>query len=211
LTDIFTQITDTQGALNPIDTEGSGFILKRKQEDIFLEENSTRIISRDVSTDTIWGVFIWGASNWDNAYANPETVVRVVNPNNIYREYMRDDDFINLTNTTATVATASTFNIVFADTEIYESTSLHLNNNTITSATLNINSDNITNSSNLTFELSADGGSNYEAVTLNTSNSFTTTGQDLRLKITCSGTAQIDIDDAYGISIPIELKYIIRG
>lgn len=45
----------------------------------------------------------------------------------------------------------------------------------------------------LTYELSADGGSNYEGSTLNAAHTFTNTGEDLRYRVTSAGSNTITI------------------
>jgi len=91
-------------------------ILKRNAELIQIEENSTVI-----KTNTIGHSFILGhptngvlgtANGVDGeqivlgeAGRSGETVVRVVNPNNTFREHFRDDDFIDTGNSTGSLNT----------------------------------------------------------------------------------------------------------
>jgi len=68
--------------------------------------------------------------------------------------------------------------------EILTSSSIFLNQVTVSKAKINLTGD----YADASIELSADGGSNWESVTNNVENQFTTTGQDLRFRITSSGT-----------------------
>jgi hypothetical protein len=209
-----TQAQDSQNTrdnLNPADTEGDPLIIIRKKENAYIEENSSIIELRDVSADTIWGAFNWGAANWDNTYTSDSVKWRVINPNNIFREYLRDTAFVDTSATTATVS-ATTYDITFASSgDIFQSTQVYMNNQIITRATLYISSDNITNSSRLSYYLSSDNGVSWDSATLNTECTITTASTILVYKIIASGTASIVINDVYGISKPIQLKYVTSG
>jgi len=202
---------NTRDNINPSDTEGASLILIRKKESAFVEEGSFITETRDVSADTIWGAFNWGAANWDGTYTYSSIKQRVLNPNNIFRDYLRDAEFVDTSTTTTTVSTAN-YNITFASTgDIYQTQSIFLNNQTVTRANLYIDAANITNSDRLLYYLSADGGSTWELATLGSEHTFTVTGTDLKYKIVCSGTALISINDVYGISKPMQCKYVTRG
>lgn len=178
------------------------------EEDINVEEHSTVVSSQDVSSASIWDNSargVWGTNTWDAA-KGATTVHAVVNKDNIWREAIRDETFNDTGNTTADWDTTN-FRWDFNNTEIIQTLTIFDNSTTITNARLDIASGNITSVGNLTFELSADGGSNWETVTLNTSHTFTNTGTDLRLKITASGNATIDIDDANEVSTTIKVYY----
>lgn len=201
---------NTRDNLNPADTEGDPLILKRKREDVFIEENSLIIQTRDVSGDTIWGVGNWGSPRvWDGTYTNAlSSFAVVVNPNNIFREYLRDATFYSATAVTMTVSTASFQIEATTAGQIFPSEIVFTNNQTIISATINISTDNITGTANLGYELSANNGVNWGTATLGTQFSFTTTGTALRYRIlSMSGTALIKIDDTYGRSFPIQVTY----
>lgn len=180
-------------------------------EDLFVQEHATIMKTRDVSTA---GVMIWGNSSygvwgtdWGTSASLPaRVIVRVLNPNNIWKESLRTDTFEDTTNTTATWDTTN-FRWTFTAGQIIQTSEIYLDQTTITSATLTIDSSRITTPANLTYELSADGGANWESVTLGTKHTFTSTGIDLRLKVTASGAATIDVDDSNDVSIPIEVSY----
>ena len=102
---------NTKDNINPRDTT-KDLILKRNEEEIFIEENTTIIQTRDTSSDTLWGTGIWGTSLWDGTYNNSFVDQRIINPNNVFREHFRDSDFINLSDTTANID-AVNFKITF--------------------------------------------------------------------------------------------------
>lgn len=215
MSNVLFDATNTRDNLNPADTEGDPLILKRKREDVFIEENALVIQKRDVSGDTIWGVGNWGSPRlWDGTYSGAiDQFFIVVNPNNIFREYLRDQTFFSTTATTMTVNTASTFQIeATAAGQIFRSNSIFTNNQTIISANINISTDNITGTSFLGYELSADNGTTWGTATLGTDFTFVTTGTSLMYRIlSMGGTALIKIDDSYGRSFPIQVTYGTRS
>ena len=165
-------------------------------------------------SDKLYAEFVLGDSTYGVLGLSPLgkeeaafVVYRVINPDNEWRELIRSDLFKD-SNTTATWDT-SNHRWTFTSGQILQTKSIFKNDTeTITKATLKILSSNITNSSNLTFYLSADGGSSWEEVTNNEEHSFTNTGTDLRLKIVASGNAQIDIEDSEGTSTLIKVSYV---
>lgn len=169
-------------------------------EKVLMEENATR-----VRTSTYGDSWIVGSSTNGIVGTNTgtqgggqqvvggsgrvEAVVRVVSPNNIFRERFRHDRFEDTGTTTADWAdTVGT--IVFTTGEIAQSLSIFLNNFTLTKATM-IATASSGDVSDLAFQLSADGGSNWENITLGTEHTFTNTGNDLRFKITASGSVTL--------------------
>jgi len=109
---------------------------------------------------------------------------------------------------TATLDMASQ-DITFAEGEKFTTNKLTTpkeSNAPITKATLSLG--NVGNPSKLIYYLSADDGTNYEAVTLGSEHTFTNTGTTLKMKaIASGGTASIDILDTYGNPTPIQIKY----
>jgi len=96
---------------------------------------------------------------------------------NSYTEDFFDEDFED---TTGTASWSTTGSVTFTSGQIALSKSIDFNNGTITVATLNSTEV----SGSFTYELSADGGSNFESVTPGTAHTFTNTGTDLRFRIT---------------------------
>ena len=201
-------------------------------ENLYVQEHATRVRIRSIAgTILIWGntgFGQWGSFNWGSSAnvsfilgnslaailgttelgsnASAWAIQRVINPNNIWKESLRTDTFEDTTNTTATWDTTN-FRWTFTTGQIIQTSEIYLDSTTITSATLTIDSSRITTPGNLTYQLSADGGTNWETVTLGTKHTFTNTGVDLRLKVTASGAATIDVDDSDDVSIPIEVSY----
>jgi len=198
---------NTRDNLNPTDTN-QDYILKRTSEDIFIEELPTQLLFRDTSGDTIWGAFNWGEANWDNSYTNTLSAIRVINPNNIFRDYFRDTDFFDASNSTCSVST--TWNrIVFSGAQTFQSKSVFLNSQNIIKGKVYIDTSFVSNSTSITFQMTATGGTSWESVTNNTWHTFGSIGTDLRYRITSTANASIFINNYLGISKPIEVKYEI--
>lgn len=179
-------------------------------ETLKAKEHSTQIKTRDLTgfTGFILGNTSFGILGTSTLGGTlpAQTTQRVINPNGIYYEALRETTFKDTSNTTATWDTTN-FRWTFTTGQIIQTLPISKDPNiTITNATIVINSSQITNPSNLTYQLSANGGANFETVTLGTQHVFTNTGTELILKITASGSAQIDIDDSDENSFPVEVK-----
>lgn len=171
-------------------------IFVRVEEKVQLEEQSTV-----TQTETLGNSWIVGSSTNGivgtntstqgggqqvvGASSRTTTTHNIVNPNNTYRERLTTTNFKDAGNTTATWS--GNGQITFTSSQIAQSTSV-FNNATISVATLFVDDD-----TNLTLELSANGGSNWETVTNNTQYFFTNTGSDLRFKFTASGAATLTL------------------
>ncbi len=164
-------------------TELRDFILTTLPQSRYL-----RMFSEDYdsgSGNSIWGLgtadgyFDWGSGKWGtNAVSFPTVADHFVQQyQNSYIEDFLDDDFED-TNGTATGWTSGS--VDFTSGQIALSKSIDFNNGIITSATLNSTEV----SGSFTYELSADGGSNFESVTPGTAHTFSNTGTDLRFRIT---------------------------
>lgn len=107
-------------------------ILKRNVEKLFIESGPLIIESRDVTGDVlIWSNAthgIWDTDKWDNDTTDltAYSVARVVNPNNIWREHFRNNQFKDNTNTTATW-NISTFKIVFTSGQVAQTLDIFKN------------------------------------------------------------------------------------
>ena len=113
-------------------------------------------------------------------------VQSVSNYSDLFRERFNFTTFIDSVNTTATVNVA-TEDCDLTTGEILQSLSCQ-KGETITKATLTSDS-----TTNLTFQMSANAGINWETVTSGTEHTFTNTGTDLRYKCTASGNATISL------------------
>jgi hypothetical protein len=121
----------------------------------------------------------------------------IVNPNNTFREFFRDAYFEDTGVTTADWSD-TIGQLDFTTGEIAQSSSIVKGAGTIAQATftLTVSSGSVTD---LTVQLAADG-STFETVTLDTLHTFSTTGTDLRFKITAAGTVTVtDITISYVI------------
>jgi hypothetical protein len=115
-----------------------------------------------------------------------ETVVVVDSKDDSFLERFNFTTYIDTGATTAAVSTANE-NAVFDAGEVVISLAVRKGVGTITTATLTAD-----NTTNLTFQMSADGGSHWENCTSGTLKTFTNTGTDLRWKATASGAATLN-------------------
>ncbi len=118
----------------------------------------------------------WDAENWglsaEDSFVNDYVRQHLT----IYNEKFNDTRYKDTGNTTATWT--GTGSVTFTQFQAAQSTSIDLDNGTITQATLTS-----TEVSGLfVYRLSADGGTNFEVVTSGTRHFFTNTGTDLRWK-----------------------------
>lgn len=144
-----------------------------------------KVLTRNTSSDTIWGRETWGVDNWDGIYDNSESLHYIQQHQDIYTENFLDIDFkASATNATWT----TTGSVSFTSGQIAESSSIDFNNGTITQVELT----SVEVSGSFTYEVTADG-TNYETVTSGVLHSFTSTGTDLRWRATenAAGSGEI--------------------
>lgn len=115
------------------------------------------------------------------------STVRVVCPDNLFKERFIGDDFNDSDETTANWNTTSNL-LEFDADELAQSESIELNNGTITSATLSVTEE----SGSFDYYLTSDG-TNWEQVTNGIPYNFTNQGQNLKFKIAenASSTGEI--------------------
>lgn len=111
------------------------------------------------------------------------TYHKVTNINNTFRTRFDTSDFKNSGSTTATW---SGNGVVSFTTSQVATSSTCFNCGTVKTATIYVD-----DPTNLAFEMTANGGTNWESVTHNELHTFTNTGSDLRFRLTASGTASI--------------------
>jgi len=112
---------------------------------------------------------------------------RLLNVNNTFKEKFRDTELIDTVTSTNTVNTSTSFNATFTIGEIMQSKVIAKDNTSFIKATLIVDDD-----TNLTLQLSADGGSNWETVTNNTEHIFTNNSvAGVKYKLTATGNATI--------------------
>lgn len=194
---------NTSDNLNPADSVVP--ILKKSDETIRLIEKSSIL-----STNTIGHSFVLGhTTNGVLGVANGVdgqqivlgeagrsglVVLYVVNPNNTFKEMFKTTTFKDTSSPNTAYWDTTNFKLVMANsndqTLIYNtvatSSSIFLNLQTITKATIYATETKFGND-RILYYLSADGGSHWEECTLGTEHIFTTTGQDLRVRIVFVG------------------------
>ncbi|MCP6727482.1 MAG: hypothetical protein KJI69_05740 [Patescibacteria group bacterium] len=121
---------------------------------------------------------IWNTDNWGTAATafEAETDHFIQQFENSYTEDFIDEDFED---TSGTASWSTTGSVIFTSGQIALSKSVDFNNGTILAATLNSTEV----SGSFTYEMAADG-STFETVTPGTAHTFSTTGTDLRFRIT---------------------------
>ena len=130
----------------------------------------------------------------------PIEIIRVVNPNNTFREHFRDTDFQDLDddntadwNTTIfriAMTTASSHGTVYNTIATFKT--IFLNVQTIIRATVNSTETKWNPSDKITYLLSADGGGSWEEFKLGIERVFTNTGIELKVKIQFFGNGAKD-------------------
>lgn len=201
--------SSTQNNLNP--SNGYTPLLVRSNETLLAEEASTIVFQENVA-----GVAIWDNPNttWDGADLDDEwgpapddgfvldsgllgvagentlgtgggsaTIFHITNPRNYFIERFGFDTLVLGTGTQSTAN--KTFSFTAGQTYIGRAYFDGTSTNTVTSATLTTTE----TSGTYTYEMSADGGANWQSITLNTSITFTNTGSDLRIRITEDGAS----------------------
>lgn len=173
----------------------------RKEETLIIEEGPTVIqhidpnnhftLDHSVRCDLDSATY-----ELDTGLGTQTPYYEVTNPNNVFYWNFRyalgtlQSDgqydtlgFIETGSTTATVDTTTNYRVDFTSGQILQSTSVFKDASSaqvVVAATLQAT----VGAGSFTYELSADGGSNWETVTLGTEHTFTNTGSDLRIKIT---------------------------
>ena len=155
-----------------------------------VKQGRVRTRTRDTSTDSIWGVAVWGTDEWDATYDNNYVVTSVKNKNKIMNERFNFDTYNDTGSTTATWNTSGE-KVTFTSGQLAQSLSVALNDGTITKATLTSTEV----SGSFTYALTADGGSNWETVVSGVAFTFVNSGVDLRFKITENAASTGEINN----------------
>lgn len=192
--------------------DNQGLFVNAKPDTLETVSGPTFIIENQNGNSALWRVSTWRNANWRNIDPTSSGGIKyVVSPNNQFywdftiasgTEYPLffqnlQIGITDLTNSTATEDTTTNYRVDFTGTQVWRSISIAKRDTPVfTTATLNL-----TKSGTFTYEMSANGGSNWETGTLNEQHTFSNTGTDLRLRITesASGTGWIkDIRVNYG-------------
>ena len=210
-------VIEVQDQLNPRDTEN--LVLKRFNDQMPRVKSVHKISSTNIGDAFIFGHAVNGILGTANGEGGGQitlgegdlgatTVQRVICDDKTFIEPLRDTSFVDTSVTTATIVTSS-YQVEFTSSEIYQTESVSLNEGTITSALLTIPEANISPSTGaFTVEFTADGGSNWETASFNTTHTFTNTGTNLKMRITANQTATLSVR-ASGVDSPFKLKYTL--
>ena len=150
-----------------------------------------KLEKRDISGDTlIWDnptFGTWDAQNWGETLPGTDTLNQLIQGGGVYVEDFLDDDFEGA----GTASWSNTGSVTFTSGQNALSSTVEFNNGTITRATLT----SAEVSGSFTYELSTDGGSNFETVTSGVPHTFTNTGIDLRWKATENSASTGEISE----------------
>jgi hypothetical protein len=145
-----------------------------------------------IQTQIIGGgdIFILGNPDYDVLGTNKlgstdrgaSTDYFIMQKGNVYTETFYDNDFKDTTTATWNNSTPA---LTFTSGQVAKSKSIDFGNGTITAATMTVTK----SSGTFTYEMTANGGANWEACTTGVSLAFANTGTDLRWRITESGAS----------------------
>lgn len=200
---------NTSDNINPADATVP--ILKKTDEILRLEEGPTRISSDTLGHSWIVGSTTNGLVGVNTGTVDGQqqtvggggrviTVLRVVNPNDTFRErfgniLFKDTSEPNTSNwdivtQRLTMHTSDNHGVPY--NTIATTTTLFTNLITIVKATVHATETRWNPNDLIKYFLSADGGNNWEEVTIDVEHNFSTTGQDLRLKVIFFGNGGND-------------------
>lgn len=196
---------NTSDNLNPADSTMP--LLKKSGEILRIREKTSYVMTSTLghswivgsSTNGLVGTNVGtqdGQQQVVGGAGRVESRTSVVNPNNTYNETF---DFTTFEDTGVTTAdwADTPGSLIMTAGEIAQSTAVAYGGNTITYATITITVS-AGSVSDLTITLTANGSS-FEASTNATIHNFTTTGTDLRFKITSAGNVTVsDVQIQYG-------------
>ncbi len=138
-----------------------------------------KLEKENVSGDImIWGNFDfadWNTQKWAAAVPGPKTLTFIQQGGDVYLETFKDTDFKDTVNTTANWDTA-TPELSFTSGEVAYSEEVDFNNGVISQVKFTFTE----GSGSFDYFATADGGSNWEAITSGVLHNFTNTGTDLR-------------------------------
>lgn len=196
---------DAQGTQDNLNPQNSTFpILKRTNETLLIEEGPTIVRSNDVTGMAIWDNpnSTWDGTGtddqWDSYNSTSITIIHVTNPRNKFIERFAFTDLIDSASTGTQDTSAKTYTIDVDEELIIKHAYYNSGSgNDLNDATLSVTA---ADTSNFVCTLSADGGSSYESVTLDSQHTFTTSGKNLYIKITNpSPLSQFVTSDGYNL------------
>jgi hypothetical protein len=153
------------------------FIPKRFSDKLRLSTGPHFVETRDTTDDFIWDRDNWDEVNWSEDYTESPELISITNYNNEFR-WKFDFDKVKGPNDTATWNTTTGIATI-ASGEVFEIRSAYYDSTESTvvqSATLRATA------TDVSFEMSADGGLNWQEAPLNTLVVFNNIGSDLRIR-----------------------------
>lgn len=187
----------------------------KKTEDLFEEEQPIIVMTNDITGMAVWDnpATIWDGvdtdDQWDTYNFDNAEIAHVVNFDNefIWR-FTHEETFdsngnltaFSFTDTDNTTATEDIVNneVTFTTERVWQSKSAFKDSSStqiVSSATLSVTVE----SGVFSYELSADGGNNWETVSLGVEHTFTNPGSDLRIRVT-----EISVQASFPLGFPIE-------
>lgn len=153
------------------------------------------------SANAVWDYSLWDNVDWEESSATiTKTWIRVFNYNNLFIETFDYDYFYDSSSSSDVTLNTTDGCIEFDPGGIFQSKSIYLDSSVnILKAVINIDAEDGV----YIFEMSADGGSNWETVSLGVLHTFTNIGKDLKYRITNnSGTGWPTPWGEWGVVVP---------
>ena len=175
------QFMGTVGATLPV------FIIRDKEE-LEIRDRWMKITNRAINNSFIIGHPDNGKIGYGTIgdFRSAAVLQRVVQAENVYREWFYDNTFNATAVTTANWDTTN-HRLAFTAGQIAQSLGIYYNQTNVVQGLLNASY-----SGTVAFWLSANTGNTWESVNSGTQHTFTTTGQDLRWKASASTSATIN-------------------
>lgn len=122
-----------------------------------------------------------------------ETVERVINISNVARQYFNNTNFKDTVNTTATWDGSGS--VTFTAGQVAQSLTIYKDAANVDSVTISVSEE----SGTFKYEISADGGTNWEEVTPSVTETLAvgTSGNDLRFRITEDNSSTGEINEIF--------------
>ena len=157
------------------------------KEELEVRDRWMKVKSRPINNSFVIGHPVNGKIGYGTIgdFRGSWTTERVIQSENVYREWFYDDEFKD-SSTTANWDT-SNHRLTFASGDIAQSTSVYYNVTTVSQAILTADY-----SGTLSFWITADGGSHWESTNSGETHIFENTGQDLRWKASAVTSATIN-------------------
>jgi len=188
--DLVESVIDKQQVRDELGDEPDATPLFTAYDDLFKVKHSiSRFFTRDINTSFILDHTTNGVLDTSTLgdFRGANVLIRVVNPNNTFRELFLDDELKDVT-TTATWNT-TTHILTFTAGQFALSQEIALNQESYIRATLTAEG---TSLANLIFKVSSNGGSTFNIVTNGAETVFTTpTTAGLKWRIEATGSATV--------------------